>query len=359
MQKAGGKAETLGDFLYMKASNSNVLHWRIGLRGKLLRMLVVISILGLSACSKNSASLPDPGVIDQAAEANEGNMVIVQAGDFVMGSNKDDKEGLQRQYGFETPLYVNEHPQHKVHLDGFKMDTYEVSNGQYKEFLLKAKGRGRVPEAWRFNGYGLARSQADAMDITTLRNIAVNHFKLDMDTRVMNKAALIEAMFKQQQIMDKLAVTGVTWQDADAYCKWRGKRLPSEAEWEKAARGPKGLEYPWGDNWDPDITNTGENADNDEGIVAVGSFPRNKSPYGIYDLSGNAWEWVADWYEAYPGSTYQSDAFGKKYKVIRGGGGGVGHYALSYFFRGAARQYATPDMTAEDVGFRCAKGLSR
>ena len=168
------------------------------------RVLAIFAVAALSACSKNSVSLPESAAAEQAAAMDEGAMIVVPAGDFIMGSNKVDKEGLQQQYGFETPLYVNEHPQRKVHLDSFKIDTYEVSNGEYKEFLLKARGRGHVPEAWRYNGYGLARSQADAMDVATLRNIAVNHFKLDMDTRTMDKAALIAAMFKQQQIMDKL-----------------------------------------------------------------------------------------------------------------------------------------------------------
>jgi formylglycine-generating enzyme required for sulfatase activity len=316
---------------------------------------MLIGALALTgACSQHSASV---AVADTAPAADDGDMVLVPEGEFTMGSDKVDSEGLQQQYGFESPLYVNEHPQRRLRLPAFKIDTYEVTNGQYKAFLLKARDRGHVPEAWRFNGYGLARSQADAMDVEMLRNIALNHFKLDMDTRAMDKAALIEAMFRQQQAMDKLAVTGVTWQDADAYCRWRGKRLPSEAEWEKSARGPDGLEYPWGNRWDPDVTNTGENADTEEGIAPVGSFPGNKSPYGAYDLAGNAWEWVADWYDAYPGSKEKDDKYGRKFKVIRGGGGGIGHYALSYFFRGAARQYATPDMTAEDVGFRCAKDI--
>jgi len=318
---------------------------------RLLRLVMIGALAMAGACSKHAGSLA------AAPAAGDGDMVLVPEGEFIMGSDKVDREGLQQQYGFGSPLYLNEHPQHRLRLPAFKIDRYEVTNGEYKEFLIKARGRGRVPEAWRFNGYGLAPSQANAMDVELLRDIAANHFKLDMDTRAMNKAALIEAMFRKQHSMDRLAVTGVTWYDADAYCRWRGKRLPSEPEWEKSARGPDGLEYPWGNRWDPNITNTGENAGGDEGIVAVGSFPGNKSPYGAYDLAGNAWEWVADWYDAYPGSTEKDENYGQKFKVIRGGGGGIGHYALSYFFRGAARQYAAPEMTAEDVGFRCAKGI--
>ncbi|NOX92767.1 MAG: formylglycine-generating enzyme family protein, partial [Gammaproteobacteria bacterium] len=91
-------------------------------------------------------------------------------------------------------------------------------------------------------------------------------------------------------------------------------------------------------------------------MAPVGAYAKNKSPYGAFDMSGNVWEWVADWYAPYEGSNYESKAFGKTSRVIRGGGGGVsgvGHYAISYFFRGATRQFAEPEMESEDVGFRC------
>ncbi|MGD8571408.1 MAG: SUMF1/EgtB/PvdO family nonheme iron enzyme, partial [Gammaproteobacteria bacterium] len=168
------------------------------------------------------------------------------------------------------------------------------------------------------------------------------------------KPELLKVMLRDQRIKDTMPVTGVTWFDARDYCQWAGKRLPTEWEWEKAARGPDGQEYPWGNEWDPNITNVGDNTDWPEGIAPVGSFPDNESPYGVYDLSGNVWEWVASWYQPYPGSTLERDDFGEKNKVLRGGGGGVGHYALSMFYRGAARSFAPPTTSSSDIGFRCA-----
>src|SRR3569623_758866 len=304
-------------------NNSHVDARRATLQ-KSLTLLLSGAVFVLGGCSQNSSQAA-PTAEAPAGPAEIAPQAAVPAGEFIMGSNRNDDEGLQQRYGLEPPLFVGEHPEPKI----------------------------PVPAAWGFNGYGLAHSQADAMDIDKLRMIASEHFQLDIDTTTMDKPALIEAMFKKQKEMDKLPVTGVSWNDADAFCKWRGQRLPTEAEWEKAARGPKGLEFPWGNEWDAKRTNTGDNEEWEDGVAPVGAYKDNASPYGIYDMSGNAREWTADWYEPYAGSTYKSEDFGRKHKVIRGGGGGLGHYAISYFFRGATRHYAAPDMQAEDVGFRC------
>lgn len=284
-------------------------------------------------------------------------MVNVPAGEFTMGSNKVDTEGLQQRYGFSQPIYLDEHPQTKVQLKAFKIDTYEVSNIQFKDFILTTKRL--LPFDWGHNGYGLTMEEAARMDLVKLRKIAADDFKLDMDAGAMTREILIAEMQKEQKKRDQFPVTGIDWQYAQAYCAWRGQRLPSEAEWEKAARGPNGSEYPWGEVFDPKITNTGDDANSDaeseDGYAPVGSFPKNKSPYGAYDMAGNAWEWVEDWYKPYPNATFKSEQFGEKMKVIRGGSGGIGHYALGYFFRGATRQFMDPKLTGEDIGFRCAQ----
>lgn len=322
-----------------------------------------LACLTLSGCSKNEESpLPELQKPNLASAILSSEMVEIPAGEFTMGSNKVDNEGIQARYGFPAPLYLNEHPERKVTLKTFYIDKYEVTNHQYKQFLLKAKAgaRGRVPVAWSQNGYGLAPSQMKTIPLEKLRNIGAEHFKLDLDTRTLSREALIIAMLAQHVSEDTMPATGVSWLDAEKFCRWRGARLPSEQEWEKAARGTDGREFPWGNNWDPKITNTGDDAEEEDGIAAVGAFKSNASPYGAFDMSGNVWEWVNDWYAAIPESNYTGDKeYGETNKVIRGGSGGMGHYAISYFYRNATRQYAPPDTMAEDIGFRCAQDTQR
>ena len=160
-------------------------------------------------------------------------------------------------------------------------------------------------------------------------------------------------------IMDKMdyPVVQVSWNDAQAYVAWAGKRMPTEAEWKKTARGTDGRKWTWGNIFDLNIkgltvhTNIGS-----DGPQPVGCFPTGISPYGIYNLAGNVQEWVSDWYapDYYNLSCPKNNPKGPKtgnFRVIRGGSWKhvKGHHVLS-----ASRGYQVPDYTNNFVGFRCA-----
>ena len=309
-----------------------------------VRIAFSFALLLCAACGRT----PDPGGAAVAA-----GMVLVPGGAFVMGSDKTDEDGLQGRYGFTVPLFVNEHPRHRAEVPAFHIDTFEVSNADYKAFVLQT-GRPE-PAEWIQNAYNVADRKLETAHVDNLRWIARDYFKLERDTAAMTKEELLPLLLDLQRARDRLPVTAVSWYDADAYCRWRGKRLPREAEWEKAARGADGREFPWGDDWRQGAANAGDQGEGDEILAAVGSYAQDVSVYGVRDLGGNVSEWVEDWYLPYEGGTAQDADFGQKHRVVRGGGAGLGHYALSVFFRSARRAHAEPGMVSTDVGFRCAK----
>ena len=217
-------------------------------------------------------------------------MALIPAGEFQMGSSDGD----------------DEKPVHTVYLDAFYMDVYEVTNAQYKKFI-DVTGHG-APE-----------------------------YRGDSNLNAPNQP-----------------VVGVTWHDAVAYAKWAGKRLPTEAEWEKAARGGLvGKKYPWGDSISHDNANCRDTAGKDRWkyTARVGSFAPNG--YGLYDMAGNVWEWCADWYDGeYYASSPRRNPTGPssgKYRVLRGGSWDSG----AYYLRAAYRLNLNPPLSSLNLGLRC------
>jgi formylglycine-generating enzyme required for sulfatase activity len=147
-------------------------------------------------------------------------------------------------------------------------------------------------------------------------------------------------------------VMEVSWYGAQAYCQWVGGSLPTEAQWEKAARGPDRRTYPWGEGISCDLANY---AGCVGGTTTVGSYPRGASPYGALDLAGNVWEWVLDWYsETFYGISPYENPQGPStgdYRVLRGGGWDL----VDWYLRTSHRSGDNPDATYYSLGFRCAR----
>ena len=226
-------------------------------------------------------------------------MILIPTGSFIMGSEDGN---------------YDESPKREVYLDAFYIDEYPVTNADYKKFIdetgYKAPYIGQV---WSK--------------------------KYDWKDR----------MYPEGK--GKNPVVLVTWHDAVAYCEWAGKRLPTEAEWEKAARGTDGRTWPWGNVWDSDklaCSGVGE-------TMPVGQYKFGKSFYGCFDMAGNVWEWTSDWY----GNLYYKEAASRnpqgpdkgEHNILKGGAWIHSEFSV----RCAMRFHKPPDYCDNYIGFRCAR----
>jgi formylglycine-generating enzyme required for sulfatase activity len=236
---------------------------------------------------------PVAGETPAAATQPETDMVLIPAGPFIMGSDSDDPD---------------EAPQQEADMPAFEIDLFEVTNAQFAAFV---EGTGYQTDAEKGGETGWRGFYTEGKD---------NH-----------------------------PVVKVSWNDAVAYCEWVGKRLPTETEWEKAARGTDGRIYPWGNEWDAARLNSYQSGY--RGTTPVGSLADGVSPYGVFDMAGNVWEWTSDWYLPYLGSNYQDPYFGEENRVTRGGG----WFEEPPQVRTSNRNCTCEVAANDDLGFRCAR----
>ena len=234
-------------------------------------------------------------------------MVFIPAGEFIMGGD----------------AYYHESPIHLVRLNALWIDQTEVTNAMFATFLNEHSN--------------LLGDRITALDT------------IDEDAHI----HLVDGSWQANKGYEAHPVVEVTWYGAVAYCSWAGRRLPTEAEWEKAARGTDEHVYPWG-NDEPNAEMLNFNDDIGD-TTKVGSYPKGASPYGVLDMAGNVWEWTADWYApAYYINSPSVDPVGPDsgdFRVLRGG---AWNYRDTYA-RSNHRSQAAPIVSHDFIGFRCAR----
>ncbi len=223
-------------------------------------------------------------------------MIYIPAGSFLMGNS-----GVGDDADYD---YYWELPQHSVYLDGYYIGKYDVTRGDYRQFI---NAGGYFNQAyWSSGGWDwvLEYGATQPYYWAAVQNWGTGNFTQT----------------------DSYPVVGVTYYEAEAFCNWAGGHLPTEAQWEKAARwdGHPRI-YPWGDTWNAGNLNWGQNGYQ---TSAVGAYPAGASPYGLMDMAGDVWQWCQDWFISYPGCTSPFNYTGS-YRVLRGGGW---DYLISYYY---------------------------
>jgi sulfatase modifying factor 1 len=271
-------------------------------KNSILSFILMVFVLALVIPFSAVNSQNDQRSGDALAKKSE--LVLIHGGEFIMGKQRPNEKPKDKKSNIDDPA-------HKVYVDSFYIEKYEVTNAHYYTFC-KETGR-KLPEFWGMNEF---------------------HCGLDFPDH---------------------PVVGVSYADAKAYAEWKGMRLPSEAEWEYAARGGlMGKEFPDGDDLDVTLANF---APGSKGTVIVGSYPPNK--FGLYDMAGNVAEWVLDYYDRdyYPGSPYKNPGGPEvgKHRVIRGGGWHSGKFCNRVYYRNSLGA----GWCDFNVGFRCVREVEK
>lgn len=289
-------------------------------------------------------------VPDLRAYPRTNQMLFIQGGTFNMGTDE--------------PVFAadGEMPSRKVTVDSFYMDEYEVSNAEFKRFVDAKKYKTEAEKFGNSFVMDLYISEETKAKITQMVAAAPWWLPVDgadwrhpegPDTNILNR-------------MDH-PVLHVSWNDANDYCKWAGKRLPTEAEFEYACRGGKEDRlFPWGNNltpkgehwmniWQGDFPNTNTEEDGYGTTAPVTAFPK-QNKFGLRNIVGNVWEWTQDWWETKHSSEPKTNPTGPPTGVdkVKKGGSFQCHKSYCYRYRCVARSQNTPDSSASNLGFRCA-----
>jgi formylglycine-generating enzyme required for sulfatase activity len=336
-----------------------------------MKRLLILLLAGPAALFADSpAPLPRIERVEIRNDADGSVMMVVPASVFTMGTSESYTDlpakppsgdaihppDILLARAYPGWAQADERPARRVRLRAFAIDRYAVTNAQYRRFLAAVVSGG--DEAFRHP------SQMKGKDHTP-------RYWREFNPLLRNPAYRILAQYADPSTFtaDSKPVVGIDWFDAYAYARWAGKRLPTEAEWELAARGLDGRRWPWGNDWKWGLANVGGEKlgcdVNSKGMekdgyiypAPVGSFPLGRSPFGCDDMAGNVAQWCADWYRADIGSVGGRDnprgpGTGSE-RVVRGGSS----QSVASSVRCAARAHHEPEFRSFVIGFRCAKDL--